>query len=176
MYPAATTDDVSFMAVPAKRPKPCGERFSACPMCGKMSTAAMLKRKTVEREYETSCSSGFVTDETAAIAEPPQIAVPDPIRFRRSRFNPRNFPARNADENAAIKVHSITDIDEIPVEAISARLRVAPITMIDNCSTRFEVKAEALLRKDGSFNVDDIIMPERIASTGPPINGIFCPK
>ena len=44
----ATTDDVSLTAVPANRPKLCWLIPIACPISGKTSTAAMLKRKIVE--------------------------------------------------------------------------------------------------------------------------------
>ncbi len=45
---AAVTDDVSFTAVPANRPKPSLDRPSALPSEGKMSAASTLNRKMTE--------------------------------------------------------------------------------------------------------------------------------
>ena len=44
----ATTDEVSFTAVPANSPNDCWLIPSAWPSSGKASTAAMLNRKMVE--------------------------------------------------------------------------------------------------------------------------------
>ena len=46
--PAATTELVSLIAVPAHMPKPVSERPSRCPRGGKMKTAMILNRNIVE--------------------------------------------------------------------------------------------------------------------------------
>ena len=48
--PAATTEEVSLMAVPAQTPKPVSLMPKTRPRAGKMKTARMLKRKMVEME------------------------------------------------------------------------------------------------------------------------------
>ena len=57
----------------------------------------MLNKKMVEIEKATSLSCAFITGAVAAIAEPPQIAVPTPIKVvvLLSIFN--NFPIKRSE-------------------------------------------------------------------------------
>lgn len=79
----AVTDEVSFTAVPAKIPKASPEVGSmpiALPKAGKIIAARTLKKKIIEIAWATSSSSASITGAVAAIAEPPQIEDPTPIR------------------------------------------------------------------------------------------------
>ena len=78
---AATTEEVSFTAVPAHMPKPWSLMPSAMPAAGKRNAANTLKRKIVEMDFATSSSSASMTGAVAAMAEPPQIDEPTPIRM-----------------------------------------------------------------------------------------------
>lgn len=78
--PAATTDDVSFMAVPDHIPKPISLIPKRCPNAGKINTATILKRKMVDIACATSSSLALITGAVAAIADPPQTEVPIPIK------------------------------------------------------------------------------------------------
>jgi len=80
---AAVTDDVSLIAVPAKMPKASPEvleKPSHTPRVGKIIAASTLKKKITEIDWATSWSSALITGAVAAIAEPPQIDEPTPIR------------------------------------------------------------------------------------------------
>lgn len=77
---AAVTEDVSLTAVPAKSPNPSLERPKAVPREGKIRAAATLNRKMTEIDWAISSSSASITGAAAAMAEPPQMEEPIPIR------------------------------------------------------------------------------------------------
>ena len=77
---AAVTEEVSLTAVPANTANPSEPNPIACPNVGKISAASTLKRKITDIERATSSSSASITGAVAAIAEPPQIDEPTPIR------------------------------------------------------------------------------------------------
>src|SRR5881394_3981050 len=77
---APTTDDVSWIAIADQMPNCVCVRCSACPISGKMNNAIELRMNTVPRETDISSSLAPITGPTAAMALPPQIAVPDEIR------------------------------------------------------------------------------------------------
>ena len=77
---AAVTEDVSFTAVPAKRPKPSLESPSTPPSVGKIRAAMTLNRKMTEMAWAISSSSAPMTGAVAAMALPPQMEDPTPMR------------------------------------------------------------------------------------------------
>ena len=80
---AAVTDEVSLTAVPAKMPKGpplVVENPRAWPSIGKKMAARTLKKKMTEMDWATSSSSAWITGAVAAMAEPPQIELPTPIK------------------------------------------------------------------------------------------------
>src|SRR3954468_781306 len=77
---APTTELVSWMASAAHNPNCCCERCSDIPTAGKISSAMEFKMKTVPSETDISSSFAPTIGPTAAIALPPQIAVPVDIR------------------------------------------------------------------------------------------------
>ena len=50
------------------------------PMTGKMRAAATLKKNITEMDWATSSSSASMTGAVAAMAEPPQMDDPTPMR------------------------------------------------------------------------------------------------
>ena len=78
--PAATTDEVSLIAVPAHMPKPISLKPSIAPKVGKRKAAITLKRKITEIDWAMSSSDALITGAAAAIAEPPQIEEPTPTK------------------------------------------------------------------------------------------------
>ena len=93
-YPAATTEEVSFTAVPVHRPYARFERFRYRPMIGKAIIMNISKIKVALSAYAISKSSASMTGAIAAIAEPPQIPVPAEIRFDNFQSRPRNLPIK----------------------------------------------------------------------------------
>ena len=77
---APTTELVSCMASAAHSPNWVCESFSINPMAGKVSSAIELSRKIVPSETDISSSVAWTMGPTAAIALPPQIAVPVEMR------------------------------------------------------------------------------------------------
>ena len=71
------------MAVPDQRPNWKLDICHKCPNTGKIKTAKMLKKKIVDIDRAISSSSASTIGAAAAIADPPQIAVPNPIKVRR---------------------------------------------------------------------------------------------
>ena len=82
---AAVTEEVSFTAVPAKRPKPSLERPRAPPRVGKIRAAMTLNRKMTEMAWAISASSAPMTGAVAAMALPPQMEDPTPMRVEMFR-------------------------------------------------------------------------------------------
>ena len=80
---AAVTEEVSFTAVPAKMPNPSPDvvlKPRKLPKIGKMIAARTLKKKITEIDWATSSSSALITGAVAAMAEPPQMEEPTPMR------------------------------------------------------------------------------------------------
>ena len=68
------------MAIAAQVPNWGCPMPSQCPMTGNTKRATVLRMKIVASDSEVWFSSASITGATAAMALPPQIAVPDEIR------------------------------------------------------------------------------------------------
>src|SRR5271169_4637513 len=77
---APTTELVSWMANAAHNPNWLWESCSSRPMVGKVSSATEFSRKIVPSETDISSALAPTIGPRAAIALPPQIAVPVEIR------------------------------------------------------------------------------------------------
>ena len=86
---------------------------------------------------ETSASVGSMTEETAAIAEAPQIAVPMLTSSRSLTSSPRNRPISGASPSATAIVPSVTGSVPKPVRQIAESDIAKPETTIAACSTVF---------------------------------------
>ena len=113
-----------------------------------------MNRKIVDKENDASCASGLSTGVIAAIAEPPQIAVPVPINTHSLPGTRSNLPKQSALRNAALIVASVIDSESIPVFATSAIGRPKPSATIDHCKTCFDEKAiPGVKRASGEKNL-----------------------
>ena len=81
-------------------------------------TAIKLNKNIVEIANATSFSLALITGLVAAIADPPQIDVPTPIRMLRFSFILNIFIKINTIINAANKVIIIIGRDFQPIEPI----------------------------------------------------------
>src|SRR5664279_6634504 len=80
------------MASAAHNPNWVCDNFSAAPIAGKVSSATELSMKIVPNETDISSSVAPTTGPTAAMALPPQIAVPVEIRKDARGFTATNLP------------------------------------------------------------------------------------
>ena len=77
---AAVTEDVSLIAVPAKRAKPSLVKPIILPKVGNIRAAITLNKKITEMERAISSSLAPITGAVAAMADPPQIEDPTPTK------------------------------------------------------------------------------------------------
>src|SRR5215469_5141783 len=89
---APTTELVSWIASAAHNPNCDCASFNAVPIAGNVSSATEFSRKIVPSETDISSSVAPRTGPTAAIALPPQIAVPVEIRNDARGYTSTNFP------------------------------------------------------------------------------------
>src|SRR5205807_7619778 len=89
---APTTELVSWMASAAHNPNCVWVSLKAAPMAGKISSAMELRTNTVPSETAISSSVAWQMGPTAAIALPPQIAVPVEIRKAEVLCIPKKTP------------------------------------------------------------------------------------
>ena len=165
-----------MIAVPANNPNPVCVKPSAWPIHGKMKTATTLKRKTVEIAYAISWSSASTMGETAAIAEPPQIAVPTPMRLLRLNPTLSNLPATNTAPNAAVMVTRIITTEATPVTYTWRRLSPLPRIITAHCNIFLDVKFIPSVNVDFGGAIFPMPMPRRIPKIAPPINGKLFPN
>gem|GEM_PF-2298267 len=96
---APATELVSWMAIAAQKPNCSCVNDKSCPIQGKTTSATAFKINTVIRATAISSSRAFITGAVAAIALPPQIAVPTEtnavVRFGRRNKCPQYHPAAN---------------------------------------------------------------------------------
>ena len=78
-YPAATTEDVSFTAVPVQRPYPRSDIPKYLPIIGNKTTISTSNINVADMAYAISLSSASITGAMDAMAEPPHIPVPSDI-------------------------------------------------------------------------------------------------
>src|SRR6516225_3087977 len=89
---APTTELVSWIASAAHNPNCDCDSFKAVPITGNVSSATEFSRKIVPSETDISSSVAPRTGSTAAIALPPQIAVPVEIRNDARGYTSTNLP------------------------------------------------------------------------------------
>jgi len=176
---AEVTDEVSLIAVPAKIPKGSPEvleKPSQAPKAGNKIAASILKKKITEMACATSSSSASITGAVAAIAEPPQMEEPTPIKVE--IFDGICIILCNTYEitSEVVMVPIIIGSDCFPVASITERFKPKPNRTTAYCKILFEVNlipASNLLL----FLINMVmIMPIKIAITGPPIIGKIFPS
>ena len=138
---AAVTDEVSFTAVPANRPKPSLLMPSALPSEGKIRAASTLNRKMTEMAWATSLSCALMTGAVAAMAEPPQMDEPTPMSVEISEGMRSTLCSKNAVMSAVAMVEPMMGSDIMPTWAICARFSPKPSSTTAACSTFLPLNA-----------------------------------
>ena len=115
-------------------------------------------------------------DEAAAMADPPQMEDPTPIRVA-VLSGILNARRRIAASNSAVQmVPTMIGRDCFPVCRITVRLRPNPSRTTAHWSTFLETKVIPLLNGSFFFKNRVTIMPIRMEKTGPPTTGTALPK
>ena len=162
-------------AVPAHIPNPWSPIPIRCPSAGKMKTAAMLKRNIVDMEWAISSSFAPITGAVAAIADPPQMAVPTPIRVAVTESSRRTLCMAQAERNAAVRVKAITTRDSLPTARTFLMFISNPSRTTESWSSLFEAKRVPSLSA-GELTNRATIIPKRMPNTGAPTMGTRCPQ
>ena len=177
---AAVTEEVSFTAVPANRPKPSLLMPSMPPSVGKVSAAMMLKRKMTLIACAISSSSASMTGAVAAIAEPPQIEEPTPTSVEILDGMCITRHSTKAITSDVVMVETMIGSELAPTLAIWPRLRPKPSRITAYCRIFFDVylmPAEvASATSDRPRRHTASTMPMMIANTGPPITSNCLPR
>ena len=137
---AAVTEEVSFTAVPAKRPKPSLESPSAPPSVGKIMAAMTLKRKMTDMDWAISSSSAPMTGAVAAMALPPHMEEPTPISVDILDGMCSSFCISHATTREVVIVDKITGREALPTLPMVARFNPKPSSTTAVCSIFFDVK------------------------------------
>ena len=166
-------------AVPAKIPKASPlvvENPRNVPNAGKIKAARTLKKKMTEMDCATSSSSAPMTGAAAAMADPPQMEDPTPMRVA-VLSGILNARRRIAASNSAVQmVPTMIGRDCFPVCRMTVRLRPNPSRTTAHWSTFLETKVIPLLNGSFFFKNRVTIMPIRMEKTGPPTTGTALPK
>ena len=135
----------------------------------------MLNKKIVDIACATSSSLARITGAVAAMADPPQMDVPTPIRVVVLPSIFIALPTKYAVRNEALSVNTITANDCPPTLITLSRFISKPKRTMEYCKIYLQVNlipessASGLLKKAK-------IIPISIPNTGPPIIGNVLPK
>src|SRR5699024_5805171 len=91
-YPAATTEEVSFTAVPVHNPNTKSLIPKYFPAIGKSTIITISNINVADIEYAISLGSASIVGAIAPIADAPHIPVPADIKLDNFQFIPNNFP------------------------------------------------------------------------------------
>ena len=167
------TEEVSFTAVPANRPKPVSDSPMTPPRVGKIRAASTLNRKITEMDWAISSSSASITGAVAAMAEPPQMEDPTPMSVAVFPGTCSALDMRKATIRAVEMVHRMMGRLVRPTWPICRRFSPKPRRMTAYCSTFLEVKATPSFTPSRTAALFLITaqptMPMRMASTAEPI-------
>lgn len=168
--PAATTDEVSFIAVPANIPKPISLSPSRFPNCGNKKAAITLNKNMTDMDFVMSSSEAEITGEVAAIADPPHMDEPTPTNME-TLVGIFIILLMIYDTISAVEiVDRIIKIDCPPTLKISKRFIPNPNKIIAYFNIFFEVNWIPL---EKYLDLGKIAMsnPNKIPMIGPPIIG-----
>ena len=134
------------------------------------------KKKITEMACATSSSSASITGAVAATAEPPQIEEPTPtsVEILEGMCSRRH---RSQDTSREVDmVAMIMGRDCAPVESTAPRFMPKPSRMTAHWRIFLDVKAMPLLYGVLSLMNRVMIMPAKMAITGPPMMGNCFPR
>ena len=173
---AAVTEEVSLTAVPAKSPKPSLDSPSIPPRVGKVSAARTLNRKITEMDWAISSSSAPMTGAVAAMAEPPQMEEPTPIKVDILASICSSLCKTKAATSEVVMVDRMMGRDWAPTLATLDRFMPKPSRTTASWSIFFEVKVMPARAWPCSFQNRAMTIPRRMANTGPPTTSKVLPK
>lgn len=130
-----------------------------------------MKKKITETDLATSESSASITGAVAAMAEPPQIDEPTPIRQAVFEFTFKIFIIIKATMSEAETVHIMTGKLFAPTTAIVFKLSENPRIITAHCKIFLEVNLIPPTSIGVCVNFGDmseIIIPIKIEITGTP--------
>lgn len=137
--PAPTTELVSWIAMAAHVPNCSWLIPSQCPIAGKMSSAAAFSVKTVAMESVVSSSSASMMGAIAAIALPPQIAVPEDMRYELLRESLKALPSRTPRHITPITDTIVNSMPSFPASIAECRFIPKPRPITESWSMYLDV-------------------------------------
>ena len=140
----------------------------APPRVGKIKAASTLNRKITEMDWAISSSSASITGAVAAMAEPPQMEEPTPMRVAIFPGICRARLMRKATMREVAMVDRMMGREVSPTSPIFRRFRPKPSRMTAYWSTFLEVKATPSFTLSLFFITAHSTMPNRMASTALP--------
>jgi hypothetical protein len=176
---AAVTEEVSLIAVPAKKPKPLSDVWlkpSQFPRIGNKIAAMKLNKKITEIACATSSSSALITGAVAAIAEPPQMEEPTPIKIEIFAGTCMTLRSTYAITRAADIVLIIIGSDCLPISSITERFMPKPNNITAYCRIFLEVNLIPASYLFLSFINKARVIPIIIEIIGPPKIGKAFPS
>ena len=135
----------------------------------------------VERKYRAECvgnsaPSASTTVDKAAMADPPQIAVPTPIKTAQfADAVPAPDPSKYASVNTTTSVPNITGSDSKPPRTNSRRLSCAPRRRSKIATSVFAENVHARQERRHASDARRTATPITMPKTGAPISGNRAP-
>src|SRR5208283_156134 len=136
---APTTELVSWIASAAHNPNWVCDNFSAVPIAGKVSSATEFSMKIVPSETDISSSVAPTTGPIAAIALPPQIAVPAEIRKAARGRSDTNLPIAAPTIRAKAIPTAVYRNPLQPARSTCCRFKAKPRPTTADCKRYFEI-------------------------------------
>lgn len=134
---APTTELVSCIAIAAQTPNCFCVRFIRCPTTGNSNNAIEFNIKTLPRATDISSVSASIAGPTAAIALPPQIAVPDEISVDVFSATPNHLPTKYPRINVPKIDAIVKSIPSFPAWITAERFIPNPRRITDACKRYF---------------------------------------
>ena len=164
------------MAVPANSPNPSLESPKAAPSAGKINAAAMLNRKITEIDCAISSSSASMTGAVAAMAEPPQMEEPTPIKMALFVGIFKSRKSRTAMRIDVVMVARMMGRDCLPFSRTTDKFMPKPSKTTAYWRIFLDVNAIPGRKSSFPFINGAIAIPIKMAQTGPPTTGKSLPK
>src|SRR5580765_4302044 len=139
---APTTELVSWIASAAHSPNCVWVSLSADPMAGNVSRATELSTNTVPSDTAISSSVAPVIGPTAAMALPPQIAVPVEIRYAGSFSTRIALPSNTPTTMANEMLNNVYRNPLRPARITSCKFIPKPRPTTEACSRIFDRAAD----------------------------------
>ena len=108
-------------------------------MAGKTNRATAFKIKIVASDTDISLDEARATGPTAAIALPPQMAVPDAIRYEDVRFTFSHLPIKMPDTITLTTENIVKSIPSLPDLTASVMCMPKPRPTTEPCSRYLEI-------------------------------------